>query len=120
MKSVKMSKRIIILLILVTDLWAGTAAHAGENTVKITMDDWCPYVCNPDTEGGKLGYITDIIILILREKGFRIETRLMPYSRSLYELEKGGWNISPGMGKPNAPDFIFSARPVVFNTFPRF
>lgn len=119
MKTTKTQCLLICLAILASALaWNGTTnAQTEQDVVKVTLGSWCPYSCDPETEGGKIGFLPDMILSILQQHGLPTQTMLMPYSRIIYELREGKWHIAPGMAKPNAPDFIFTAEPVVYNSY---
>ncbi len=48
--------------------------------LKIALGDWCPYSCNPEKEGGKIGYIAEILTLVFERAGFEVQARSMSFS----------------------------------------
>lgn len=92
-------------------LFSSVGLVLGEDRVlKIARDDWCPYSCDPEFEGGKEGYISDILKAVFGADGFRIESQQMPYSRLLNEVRVGRYNVLTGMYKIDSEDYVFPVK----------
>lgn len=101
-------KKLVVLLLLLSSV-AGISSEA--RVLKIALDDWCPYSCNPELEGGKEGYIADILSAVFSANGFRIESQQMTYSRLLDEVREGRYSVLTAMLKIDGGDYVFPSKP---------
>jgi polar amino acid transport system substrate-binding protein len=77
-------------------------------TVTITADPYCPYICAP---GEKPGYMIEIAQSILEANGHALNYVNMPWARALSEVRSGNIDSIMGTDEEEAPDFLF---PVAF------
>lgn len=54
--------------------------------------DYCPYQCLPQKEGGKLGYMTDIIKIIFEAKDYTVRFVHAPFKRAVLGTERGEYD----------------------------
>ena len=86
-------------------------AHA--ETIRMATIDFCPFTCNPDMEGGKEGFMTDVVRYALRNAGYDLEVIMMPYVRAVKQTRAGEVDGIVVVGKLFAPDLIYPKMPVV-------
>lgn len=86
-------------------------AHA--ETVRMATIDFCPFTCAPDKEGGKEGFMTDIVRYALEKAGYDLEVAMMPYVRAVSKTRDGTYDGIMVVGKFFAPDLVYPELPVV-------
>ncbi|MDG3085738.1 transporter substrate-binding domain-containing protein [Vibrio hannami] len=59
------------------------------DTINVSVLEFCPYVCDPLKENGKLGFTVDIEKVILERAGHQVNFDIVPYARSLKGTELG-------------------------------
>ena len=79
------------------------------NTVSIRADEWFPINGVPGS--GKPGYMIELAQVILKEHGYTVDYKTMPWERSLNEVRKGSFDCVVGAYKDDAPDFVFPGIP---------
>ncbi|MBX9269730.1 substrate-binding periplasmic protein [Chromobacterium violaceum] len=85
---------------------AGSGRGAGE--IRVATFDYCPYVCNPDAEGGRLGIAVDVIKEIYEPLGYRLVFRNSNFKRALLSVEDGSFDIIPMLNPGNSKDIALS------------
>ena len=80
-----------ILLIFLLTLCAlfSSAAAAGERSVKLGSDEWCPFICSSDGQHIDRGYLIELARLALAGKGYDVDGLLMPLTRAMKLSESG-------------------------------
>ncbi|HCY86982.1 MAG TPA: hypothetical protein DHV36_17760 [Desulfobacteraceae bacterium] len=82
-------------------------------TIKMATIDFCPFTCNPANEGGKDGFMTDVLRYALETAGYDLEVEMMPYVRAVKETREGRFEGIVVVGKLYAPDLVYPEIPVV-------
>ncbi len=100
----------IIPLIMICLFINISGVNAKDKVIKIAIDDWCPYVCNPEEENGKRGYTIDVLKKIFNDAGYEVIIKTFPFTRVLMEIRRGKYDICPAIYKTDAPDFVFSQK----------
>lgn len=85
------------------------ATPSTADSFKITITEWCPYMC---TETDKRGFTTDIVEAAFRSQGHDIEFLALPWLRALDLTRKGETDGSLAPAKAEAPDFVYPDMPV--------
>ncbi len=98
------SYRVVLLatLLLISSLSLG-------NTVSIRADVWYPINGEPGSD--KPGYMIELARLILKDHGYKLDYKALPWERSLSEVRQGNFDCVVGAYKDDAPDFIFPEVP---------
>ncbi|MET3133679.1 polar amino acid transport system substrate-binding protein [Oxalobacteraceae bacterium GrIS 1.11] len=84
--------RILLLSWLLAATQGVVAAPAGALAVapkvKLASDDWCPYICSAEHRivGG---FLVELAEEILENRGYRLESILLPLNRAILMTEKG-------------------------------
>lgn len=81
--------------------------------VRFTSIDYCPFTCNPLTEDGKEGIMTDVVRAAFEEAGFTLEIEIMPYVRAVRAVEEGKFDGIMVVGKYWAPELIYPELPTL-------
>ena len=93
-----------IILLLVLSLFVNIL-HAENETIVIGADIWCPVNCEPNSDHP--GYMIEIAEKIFKDKTIKVEYRVMPWARAIFEAEKGKIHAIVGAFKGEAPHFIY-------------
>jgi polar amino acid transport system substrate-binding protein len=86
---------------------------AEAETIKMATIDLCPFACNPVNEGGKQGFMTDVLRFALKNAGYDLQVKILPYVRAVRQTRNGNFDGIVVVGKPYAPDLIYPEIPVV-------
>ena len=86
---------------------------AQAETIRMATIDFCPFTCNPDFEGGKEGFMTDVVRYALKNAGYNLEVIMLPYIRAVKQTRAGEVDGIVVVGKLFAPDLIYPEMPVV-------
>lgn len=98
-----MTKRLIVLLSVFLGIVFSTPLFADQ--IRISSDEWCPYMCEPNSE--KPGYIVEIARIIFSRQGHGLDYTAMPWSRCISYAREGKREALPGATKGEVPDFVF-------------
>lgn len=101
LKALNISFCLISLCFLVSPLQA--------TTITFALLDYCPYMCNPEKEGGRLGVAVEIQKTIFERAGYEIQTVFVPWRRLIVGVEKGKYDASP-MVNPGHSKLIFRSK----------
>ena len=82
-------------------------------TIRMATIDFCPFTCNPELEGSKEGFMTDVVRYALKNAGYDLEVTMMPYVRAVKQTRAGEFDGIVVVGKLFAPDLIYPQMPVV-------
>lgn len=82
----------ILLTVLILILPCGRALA---NQLDIAVHEFCPYLCNPEMEDGKEGYVAEIIRSIYGDAGYQVQFHWVPYVRGIKMTESGQYDGMP-------------------------
>ena len=90
----------------------GQFAAADAEVLKISFDDWCPYLCANAEKPNLLdaeepGYYVDILRAIYEPAGYEIEFLLRPWGRAMNETRSGRLDALLSPSRSEAPDLVF-------------
>jgi len=86
--------------------------HLFSDTLKIATDEWCPYDCLPGQNGGKVGYLGDLLVETMKARGYKVEFVEVNYTRGLELVREGKLDGTMACFREEAPDFIFPDFPL--------
>lgn len=88
----------IMLLAAIVAMYASACAAdpGGSDRIVIASDPWCPYACNPDSDGAD-GYMVDLAREILGEAGLTLEYRVVNFQVLRRMAEDGSATLVPGV-----------------------
>ncbi|WP_167812655.1 substrate-binding periplasmic protein [Marinobacter daqiaonensis] len=97
---------------------------AGQRTVTLVGDRWCPHNCLGMGERSQ-GHLVDKASEALQRAGYRVEYVEMPWSRAILEVESGNFDGLVGASPDESPALIFPRQPLAiarhsFYTLPSF
>ena len=78
------------------------------DTLRIATDEWCPYDCIAAQNDGKVGYMGDLLVAAMQNRGHKVEFVEVSYSRGLELVREGKLDGTMACFKEEAPDFVFS------------
>ena len=111
-KEIPMSKIILFFLILYFSIFYACFASEAE-TLRFATIDYCPFTCDPLTENGKEGFMTDVVRMAFEPAGYNIEIDMLPYARALSVVQGGKYDGIIVVGKNSAPTLIYPEIPTV-------
>lgn len=82
-------------------------------TLRFATIDYCPFTCSPAKEGGKEGFMTDILREALEPAGYTLEIDMLPYLRAVKSVQDGAYDGIVVVGKDYAPDLVYPDEPTV-------
>lgn len=89
---------------------ADAGAVAAEATTLVAVaDEWCPYTCAEAAP--QPGYLVDILRAAFEPLGYRIEYRVLPWTRALRETLVGRADMALGATPENAGDLLLPRLP---------
>lgn len=96
---------------------ASQAAEADPHVITLRADPSCPSNCDPDSDHP--GYDIELARAIFGAAGYKVDYRLLSWSRTLIEVRNGAIDGFVAGIKSDAPDFIFPEEPagVLINAF---
>lgn len=77
------------------------------DTLRIATDEWCPYDCIASQNQGKVGYLGDLLVETMKERGHKVEFVEVSYSRGLQLVREGKLDGTMACFREEAPDFVF-------------
>jgi len=80
-------------------------------TLRFATIDYCPFTCSPATEGGKEGFMTDILREALEPAGYTLQIEMLPYVRAVKSVQEGVYDGIVVVGKDYAPDLVYPDEP---------
>lgn len=80
---------------------------AGQETIVVAADGWCPYNCTP--ESVRPGFIIELLQEAMRAHGIHVIYRRMPWPRAIEDARQGKINGIVAASYEDAPDFVFPA-----------
>ncbi len=81
------------------------SSASSDNTFKISVIDWCPFIC-PDTPH-KPGILVEYVQAIYKGSGYKIKMDAYPWSRALVYGLDGTSDALLAPSKHEAPDMVF-------------
>lgn len=78
-------------------------------TVTLASTDWCPYVCDKQTN--KPGIIHEYLTLILKEQGIQLNIEFNPWHESVKKAELGQVHGLLTATRDEAPELLFTTTP---------
>ncbi|BCN93516.1 hypothetical protein THMIRHAM_13010 [Thiomicrorhabdus immobilis] len=78
------------------------------DTLRIATDEWCPYDCIAAQNDGKVGYMGDLLVAAMQNRGHQVEFVEVSYSRGLELVREGKLDATMACFREEAPDFVFS------------
>lgn len=85
---------------------------AFSDTLRIATDEWCPYDCIPSQNQGKVGYLGDLLVETMANRGHKVEFVEVSYSRGLQLVREGKLDGTMACFREEAPDFVFPDFPL--------
>lgn len=98
--------------VLLSLLWCSFGVQA--ETISVRADQWFPVNGHPDA--ARPGFGIEILNEVWRSPDYRIDYRLMPWSRSLEMVRSGQHDCVIGAFVTDAPDFRFPREPLAFDS----
>lgn len=86
---------------------------ARAEAITMATIDFCPFTCDPHTEGGREGFMTDVVRYALDRAGYELELAMLPYVRAVNGTREGLFDGLVVVGKQYAPDLVYPEIPVV-------
>jgi len=74
-------------------------------SISLAGDVWAPYVMDPQT--GRKGFMVDIAEAAFKKAGYRVNFKIVPWSRTLVEVEKGVFDGAVGIYFEQADEHKF-------------
>ena len=111
-KEIPMTKIILFFLILYFSIFYASFASETK-TLRFATIDYCPFTCDPLTENGKEGFMTDVVRMAFEPAGYNIEIDMLPYARALSVVQCGKYDGIIVVGKNSAPTLIYPELPTV-------
>jgi polar amino acid transport system substrate-binding protein len=65
------------------------AGYSSAATLNVAVLEYCPFVCDPEKEGGRIGFTREIQHIIFERAGHAVNYSLMSYIRAIKETETG-------------------------------
>lgn len=96
-----------ILLFLIWIVPSQCFSQLKSEVVKIGKGDWCPYVCSPSTNQGKIGYVAEILDLIYTSVGLKVEFIPLNFSRGIDLVRRAEIDIMACMYRDDAPELVY-------------
>jgi len=82
-------------------------------TIRFATIDYCPFTCEPSKEGGKEGFMTDVLREAFEPAGYTLEIEMLPYVRAVSSVQSGAYDGIVVVGKDYAPDLVYPDEPTV-------
>ncbi|MCP4350770.1 MAG: amino acid ABC transporter substrate-binding protein [Desulfobacterales bacterium] len=76
-------------------------------TITFAIDEWCPYLCDPNVNNGLKGYMTDIASIVFQKAGYNTEFKKIPLERAVMMCHKGKIDAILSVYREDAPGMIF-------------
>lgn len=92
-------------LALIVLLWSGTGYA---ETLNIAVHEFCPYLCKPEKENGKEGYVAEVLRAIYEPKGFKLVFDRVPYVRGIRSTEQGIYDGMPMLNSQSSDKIVLS------------
>ena len=106
--------RYALTLLAALILWADVArAEAGDASLVVAADRWCPYNCEPGSD--RPGYLIDVLREVFEPLGIAVHYRVMPWKRALYETERGRIDAALGAVAGDRGNNIIGREPLGLN-----
>lgn len=86
---------------------------AWAQTLRFATIDYCPFTCAPSKEGGKEGFMTDVLREAFEPAGYTVEIEMLPYVRAVNSVQEGAYDGIVVVGKDYAPDLVYPDEPTV-------
>ena len=104
--------RILLLLsLLFSDLSLASNQSEKENIIIIAGDNWCPINCGEDD--ALQGYMIDIARLALKDSGYTVKYREVPWPRAIAMGREGEIHAIVGAFEDDAPGFKYPRNPLL-------
>lgn len=81
-------KKCIVMMVMFMVLGSQAVAE----TLDVAVLDFCPFVCDPTKEDGKVGFSVELERAIFERAGYQVNFHLIPYMRSIKQTEKGEYD----------------------------
>ncbi len=101
MQSAKAFMLALILLLLCNSLYA--------ETLNIAVHEFCPYLCEPDKENGKEGYVAEVLKAVYEPAGYKLKFHRVPYERGIRDTEQGIYDGMPMLNSRSSEKIVLSA-----------
>lgn len=102
----------LLLIFLLLFSAVSSAEGIDVHSLRIGKGDWCPYVCDPSINEGKIGYAAELLESVFREKGYTVTFVPINYSRGIEQVRNGESIIMACMYSEDAPDLLFPQTPL--------
>ncbi len=103
----KSTKTSLTFSLLFASLIALIPTYVLSDTLRIATDEWCPYDCIASQNQGKVGYLGDLLVETMKERGHKVEFVEVSYSRGLQLVREGKLDGTMACFREEAPDFVF-------------
>lgn len=84
------------------------SVHA--ESLDIAVHEFCPYICNPEKENGKEGYIVEMLNAIYQPAGYTLHFHRVPYVRGIRLVEQGIYDGMPMLNSQSSKEIILSKK----------
>lgn len=99
--------KFIVFVTLLFFSWLSEAkASAEKTTIKLTITEWCPYVCDNSAIGK--GIIYDYLSMILEPHNIELELEFMPWLQAITKVRSGDADGLIAAVHVEAPDLTFT------------
>lgn len=96
--------------VLIWFLFAADSAFAGDQTLTLVGDSWCPFNCSDQPEDR--GILVERAAAALAEEGYGVNYIEVPWTRSIIGVREGEYDAIVGTGPSETPDFNFPPEPL--------
>lgn len=85
-----------------------------KETLLVSIIDWCPFICPKDKD--RPGFIVEITNEIFKDSQFELKYEITPWSRGIYNVQKGHSALLLSPSKEEAPGLIYHDDYLTFQT----
>lgn len=104
----------IVLLFVFLLCISSFAKEAPKTKIKIAAIDWCPQICPTDKLNP--GFLVEMIKDIFSSGPYELEFEYLPWSRAIYNVERGYADALLSPSKDEAPGLIYHKENLSFQT----
>jgi polar amino acid transport system substrate-binding protein len=87
----------------------GLSGLADARTLTVAADLWCPFNCSPDSV--KPGYMVELLGAILIPQGYKLNYKVMPWTRAVMEAQAGQIDGVIAAGEEDAAKLVLHKLP---------
>lgn len=113
----KLKLLLVIFLLAVGTVQAFAVDAPKKKPLTFTADEWCPYICD---DKSRPGIIFEIIKEVFNNAGYNTEFFIMPWKRSLDEVENGKYNANALVNIAEGEAMLINKEPIAFSMYKYF